>query len=98
MGMKRLKKFLPAFLSMALAPILPILAVSPAYAVGTPFTCDSHFYQVSNGQFYVLNFPGFTYSKVGSAASVANLNSSGWNPADNYIYAMASNTSLRQIA
>ncbi len=98
MGIKRLKKFLPAFLSMALAPILPILAVSPAYAVGSPFVCDSHFYQVSNGQFYVLNFPGFTYSKVGSAATVTNLNSAGWNPADNYIYAMASNTSLRQIA
>ena len=98
MGMKRLKKFLPAFLSMALAPILPILAVSPAYAVGAPFVCDSHFYQVSNGQFYVLNFPGFTYSKLGTNASISGLNSAGWNPQDNYIYAMSSNTVLQQIA
>ena len=98
MAIKRLKKILLAILSLALLPILPILSISPAYAVGSPFACDANFYQISNGQFYKLNVPGFTYSKVGSNASISNLNSAGWNAQDNYIYAMASNTTLEQIA
>ena len=66
---------------MAILPILPILATSPAYAVGPAFTCDSSFYQISNGQFYKLNVPGFTYTKVGANASISGLNATGWNPA-----------------
>eukprot|EP01037_Dinobryon_pediforme_P005920 gene5920-5989_t len=98
MAIKRLKKILLALLTLALLPIVPILTASTAHAVGSPFACNANFYQISNGQFYQLNVPGFTYSKVGSNASIGNLNSAGWNPADNYIYAMSSNTTLQQIA
>ena len=79
MAIKRLKKILLAFLGLSLLPIVPILSLSPAHAVGSPFACNANFYQISNGQFRQLNVPGFTYSKVGTNASISNLNSAGWN-------------------
>ncbi len=98
MAIQRPKKILLALLSLALLPIVPLLTAPAAHAVGSPFTCNANFYQISNGQFWQLNVPGFTYSKVGTNSSISNLNSAGWNPADNYIYAMSSNTTLEQIA
>ncbi len=100
------KKLIPAILSLAILPILPILATAPAYAVGPAFTCDSTFYQENSGTttpagstLYKLNIPAYTYSTVGSTnAATTALNAMGWDPADNYLYALSSTTALQQIA
>src|ERR1035437_9735696 len=103
------KRLLPALLSLAILPILPILATAPAYAVGAAFTSKSTFSQENSGStngtggaagstYYKLNIPAYTYSVVGSNTTTSALNAMGWNPTDNYLYALSSTTALQQIA
>ena len=94
------------FLSTVMASLVPFallggVAAEPASAntassVTTPFTCNSAFYQVSNGDFLKLNIASTNANKFESMPANANsaVNGIGWNEADNYIYGIGGSTSL----
>jgi Bacterial Ig domain len=58
-----------------------------ALAAGGPFTCSPGFFQVLSGQLNKLNPVTGTYTPIG-ATYVDTYNAMGYNPLDNFLYAM----------
>jgi uncharacterized repeat protein (TIGR01451 family) len=87
----------------AAALLISLLAATKAQAqAGTPFFCDSQFYQVrsdtsggaNNNTAYLVRYPTLTATpnNAYAAAIAPAMNALGFNPRDNYLYAVAANT------
>ena len=58
--------------------------------------CNADYYQMGKGVLYKFNSPTFVYNAVSTAntfgTSTTVVNSLGWNPEDNYLYGIVSNS------
>jgi uncharacterized repeat protein (TIGR01451 family) len=85
--------------------LLSVLWTNAAWAVaGAPFYCDSQFYQIrsdtsggaSTNTGYLVRFPTLTSTPNNAFGGSTNfspgLNALGYNPRDNYLYAVGTNT------
>ena len=97
-------KFVGLGLALALAFVglatVQVPVANAAIAAPTnpyPFQCEAKFYQATSNGYYVYDPVANAYSHPTGSATTG-INALGYNPADGYLYGLASSTSLVRVS